>query len=214
MGVAWYRCSYGASKSSGDSGLTQYLSKPGRWRHLDPKLFVTLKKLVYRGTRSVAEIQASEILGNATFHDEPVDVEAHPGANTKRRRDEWFEDVMEWLHGCDLVFADPDNGLCRDDRFNAARAGNAKRIPLRELTRLAEGRAAIVYHHFHRSYSHSQQLRECMDVLPECQYVYRWQAWMPRAFFLINTDEDIKCRLEAFATKWEPHGSLVRREDL
>ena len=111
LGVAWYRCSYGASKSSGDGGLTQYLSNPGRWRHLDPKLFVTLKKIVYRGTRSVAEIQASEILGNATFHDEPVDVEAHPVANRKRRRDEWFEDVMKRLHGCDLVFADPDNGL-------------------------------------------------------------------------------------------------------
>ena len=205
LGVAWYLNRNRAASSSGDGRLTGYLNAPERWRYLDDELFDTLKKLVCRGRRSVAEIQASGILGNATFHDEPVNV---------KRREAWFKGVIARLHDCDLVFADPDNGLYPDHRFNGAKAENSKRISLRELKRLAEGRTAIVYHHFHRSYSHDQQLREWMNELPECQYVYRWRARMPRAFFLITDDEEIERRLGAFATRWKAHGSLVRREDL
>ena len=204
LGVAWYLNRNRAASSSGDGRLTGYLNAPEQWRNLDHELFDTLKKLVCRGRRSVAEIQASGILGDATFHHEPVDVKG---------REAWFERVIARLHDCDLVFADPDNGLYLDHRFDGAKA-EAKRISLRELKRLAEGRTAIVYHHFHRKYSHDQQLSEWMNELPECQYVYRWRARMPRAFFVITDDEEIGRRLERFATGWKDHGSLVRREDL
>ena len=218
LGDAWASLGTGARTAlrrvRATEGLTQYLLDPQRWRHLDPTLFDTLKALVFRGKRSVAEIRASGILGNATFHDDTVDVGPHPVADRERRRDEWFEGVIDQLQGCDLVFADPDNGLCLDHRFTAARAENAKRIPLRELSRLAKGRAAIVYHHFHRSYSHRQQLREWLEALPDCRRVYHWRAWTPRAFFVLNTDQDIERRLRGFARKWNSHGSLVCREDL
>ena len=203
LGVAWYLNS--VASSLGDGKLTGYLHAPERWRDLDDKLFDTLKKLVCRGCRSVRKIEESGILGNATFHRKPVDV---------RSRKAWFNGVIDQLRDCDLVFADPDNGLYPDHLISGAKAENAKRISLRELKQLAAGRTAIVYHHFHRRYSHDQQLREWMDKLPECQYVYRWRARMPRAFFVITDDEEIERRLEGFATRWKPHGSLVRREDL
>ena len=208
LGVAWWYVKGNRTASSwGDGRLTGYLNAPERWRHLDDELFDTLRKLVCQGQRKVKKIEESGILGNATFHRKtvPADVE---------NRRVWFERVIARLHDCDLVFADPDNGLYADHRFEGAKAENAKRISPRELKRMAEGRTAIVYHHFHRSHSHDQQLREWMNELSECRYVYRWRAWMPRAFFVITDDEEIERRLERFAAKWKAHGSLVRRADL
>lgn len=84
-----------------------------------------------------------------------------------------------------------------------------------ELKRQYEERTATVYyHHFHRKYTHDQQLCEWMSELSECQCVYRWRAWILRAFFLINTDDDIKGLPVAFATKSESRGYFVRRQDL
>lgn len=208
LGVAWwYRNGNRAASSSGDGRLTGYLNAPERWRHLDDELFDTLRKLVCRGRRKVKKIEKSGIFVNATFHRKPVPADVE-------KREAWFEGVIARLHACDLIFADPDNGLYPDHRFNGTKAENAKRISPKELKRMAEGRTAIVYHHFHRSYSHDEQLREWMNELPECRYVYRWRAWMPRAFFVITDDEEIERRLERFAAKWKAHGYLVRRADL
>lgn len=207
LGVAWwYLNGNRAAGSSGDGRLTGYLNAPERWRRLDEELFDTLRELVCRGHRRVKKIEESGILGNAIFHGDPVPADIE-------KREAWFERVIADLHDCDLVFADPDNGLYPDHRFKGAKAENAKRISPRELKRMAAGRTAIVYHHFHRSYSHDEQLREWMSEIPECRYVYRWRARMPRAFFVITDDEEIECRLEGFAAKWQAHGSLVRRAD-
>lgn len=214
LGVACYLCSYGISKSPGHGGLTTYLEEPRRWRCLDAELFDKLRTLVDDGRRSVGRIRETGILGNAVFADEPVDVDALPVRDRKRERDEWFRRVVDRLSGCDLVFADPDNGLCLDDRFSPGLAANAKRIPLAEAERLAEGRTAVVYHHFDRSSSHREQLRDWMDRLPGCTAAYRWRARMPRAFFVVNSDADTDRRLERFANSWEPHGTLFRRDDL
>ena len=205
----WYRSGNRAAGSTGDGRLTGYLNAPERWRHLDEELFDTLRQLVCQGHRKVTKIEESGILRNATFHREPVPADV-------KMRDEWFEGVIDWLDDCDpdLIFADPDNGLYPDHGFNGAKAENAKRISPSELKRMADGRTAIVYHHFHRSYSHHQQLREWMNELPGCHYVYRWRARMPRAFFVITDDDKIERRLEWFAVKWKAHGALVRRTDL
>ena len=144
LGVAWYLSSHGRSKSPGHGGLTTYLEEPRTWRHPDVDLFDALRRQVSEGRRSVGEIRDTGILGNAVFADEPVDVDAIPVHDRQWWRDEWFERVLDRLSGCDLVFAAPDNGLYRDDRFSATRAENAKRIPLAEAKRLAEGRTAIV----------------------------------------------------------------------
>ncbi len=58
---------------------------------------------------------------------------------------------MEAFPGCNLVLANPDNVLYPDHRFSAGEQANAKRIPLAEAERLAEGRTAVLYHRFRRS---------------------------------------------------------------
>ena len=71
--------------------------------------------------------------------------------NVRERTDwrcKWFERVGDQLSDCELVFADPDNGLFPDNTFKPTRKESAKRIPLTEAMALAQkGRPAIIYHH-------------------------------------------------------------------
>ena len=196
LGVAWYLCV--------DGGHTEYLENPGVWWRLDPKLFDTLEELVDGGKkRSVAEIQRSGILGNAVFADELVPV---------RDRERWFERVKDKLSGCDLVFADPDNGLYPDDCFDPKDRENMKRMLLSEAKALAEGRTAVIYHHNTRKKGgHRQEIEEWMDRLPGCAHAYYWRRRSPRTFFVINPDFRIERRLEKFAECWRPHGELIVR---
>ena len=57
-----------------------------------------------------------------------------------------LERVQNALSACDLMFADPDNGLYPDEKFKPKRKENAKWIPLYESLALAEGRTAVFYH--------------------------------------------------------------------
>ena len=213
LGVAWYLCTDPGSTRAGDGRYTGYLQQPTEWRHLDCELFDTLKSLVDEGKRSVAEIQESGILGNADFSDEPLDVTGVPVRHRERWRYEWFEQVKNRLSCCDLVFADPDNGLYPDDRFRPRKKVNAKRIPFCEAKELAEGRTAVIYHHNNRAAKHCQQIRELMDRLPGSTWAYYWRRQSPRTFFVINPDVEMQRRLEEFTERWIPCGELVRGND-
>ena len=208
LGVAWYLCTDSGSTKKGDGRHIDYLKQDEKWRPLDCELFNTLKGLVDEGKRSVAEIRKSGILGNAVFADKPVDVAEIPVRCRERWRHEWLEQVKDKLSCCDLVFADPDNGLCRDDRFRPTKKVNAKRIPLYEVKELAEGRTAVIYHHNSRT-PHCQQIRDWMDRLPGCTHAYYWKRQSPRTFFVINPDTEMERRLKEFAELWSCHGKLV-----
>ena len=111
LGVAWYLCTDSGSTKKGDGRHIDYLKHEKKWQHLDCELFDALKGLVGEGKRSVAEIKKSGILGKAVFADKPVDVVGIPVRCREHWRHEWFEQVKDKLSCCDLVFADPDNGI-------------------------------------------------------------------------------------------------------
>lgn len=106
---------------------TAYLQRRTRWRHLDPDLFDVLKRLVDEGERSVGAVQREGLLGRATFAGERLDSARVAVRERESWRREWFEGVRNRLADCDLVFADPDNGLFPDDRFRPTQRESAKR---------------------------------------------------------------------------------------
>ena len=213
LGVAWYLRADDGPTGSGDGRYTEYLRQPDDWRHLDPELFDTLKELVDEDRRSVAEIQRSGILENAVFADEPLNVDKVAVRERERWRREWFERVKDALSDCDLVFADPDNGLCPDDRFKPTRKENAKRIRLSEALALAEGRPTVIYHHNGRSEPHRKEIQKWMDRLPRHVHAYYWRRYSNRTFFVINPDFKTERRLEKFAQSWgHRRGELARPE--
>jgi len=56
-----------------------------------------------------------------------------------------------------MIFIDPDNGLCQNERFSHGAPKDWKRLPLSEAMCLAQGRMAIIYHHNSRFKGGTQQ---------------------------------------------------------
>ena len=213
LGVAWYLCADLQTGNTGDGRHIAYLQRPDEWRHLDPDLFYTLKNLIDEKRRSVAEIEKSGILGSADFADEPVDVTQVANGEHKIWRRAWFERVRNALAASDLVFADPDNGLYPDEKFNPARKVNAKRIPLYEALALAEGRTAVIYHHNSRTRGgHIQEIQNWMSRMPGRTYAWYWQCQSNRTFFILNPDSETEYLIEDFAQRWSACGKLLRSE--
>lgn len=211
LGVAWYL--HPDDEPNGNGQHTAYLEQRTQWRHLDPDLFDVLQRLVDGGERSVGAVQAAGVLGSAAFAVEPLDIGRVSVGARKRWRREWFERVRSRLADYDLVFADPDNGLFPDERFQPTRRECAKRIPLAEAKALAAGRAAVIYHHnTRRRGGHHQEIQWWMGQLPGCTCAYYWRRWSNRTFFIVNADDEIERRLTRFVERWGDHGRLLHRE--
>ena len=211
LGVAWYL--HPDDEPEGNGQHTAYLQQRTEWRHLDRDLFDVLKRLVDGGKRSVRAVQAAGVLGSAVFAVEPLDIGRVSVRDRKRWRREWFERVRNRLADCDLVFADPDNGLFPDERFQPTRRECAKRIPLAEAAALAAGRAAVIYHHnTRRRGGHDREIQWWMGQLPGCTCAYYWRRWSNRTFFIVNADDEIERRLTRFVERWGDHGRLLHRE--
>ena len=210
LGVAWYMPTDSEPARSNDGRHTDYLDRPAEWRRLDPELFDGLGKLVRDGRRTVAAVQRSGLLGNAAFADEPLDVSRIPSRDRERWRREWFERIRARLADCDLVFADPDNGLYPDDGFRYGRKESSKRIPPSEALALADGRPAVIYHHNTRAKGgHFREIEAWMDRLPAGTLAYYWRRWSPRTFFVVNPDAITERRLGTFAALWGRNGKTV-----
>ena len=212
LGVAWYLRTDPDTTKAGDGSHTTYLQQPEKWRHLDPVVFDGMRRLVENRSRTVTAIQRSGLLKAAVFAAEPLDISKIPVKERERWRRNWFERVRVELAECDLVFADPDNGLYPNHRFGYTRKKNAKRIPLFEAEALAEGRSAVIYHHnTRRSGGHRQEVQHWMEQLPGCTCAYYWKPFSQRTFFVINPDAEMEHRLEEFEQNWKGHGDLVRK---
>ena len=208
LGVAWYL--HPDDGPPGDGRHITYLEHPGDWRNLDPELFDALREVVTANRRSVANIKQSGILGDAAFAEDRLEVcEVRP-RDRECWRHRWFDRIMDQLRDCDLVFADPDNGLVPDDRFRPTRKVSTKGIPIGEATVLAEGRTAVIYHHNSmRPGGHCEEIRWLRGQLPAGTMAYYWRRVSNRTFFIINPDEQIRRRLLEFETRWGNRGKLL-----
>ena len=213
LGVAWYlHPSAPRAQAGGDGRFTQYLLDAATWSALDPELFTALGALVGSGNRSVSSIEASGLLGDAVFADEPLDLREIPPRSRESWRQQWFERVTCRLSDREIIFADPDNGLCLDERFRPTRRESAKRIPLGEVAELVGRRPAIIYHHNSRFRGgHAKEIQWWMGRLPNCDWAWYWRRWSNRTFFVLNADRRTEDRLQRFANQWKPHADLVPR---
>ena len=210
LGVAWYLCVDPEVDNTGDGRHTAYLQRPGEWRHLDRDLFDTLKNLIDENRRSVTEIEKSGILGSADFVREPVDVTQVAVRERENWRRAWFERVQNALSACELVLADPDNGLYPDEKFKPTRKENSKRIPLYEALALAENRATVIYHHNSMMRGgHMQEIQNWMSRLPVRTFAWYWRRWSNRTFFILNPDSEIEHQARDFAQRWSASGTLL-----
>ena len=158
LGVVWYRTADEVHNADGKH--VAYLD-PGhrssaQLRQLDPDLYQRLARVVVSGQRSTAALAKAGVLDARTcffgdlldFADLPVTAR---GARLERRRS-WAQRALAATSGCDLIFADPDNGIRpASHRVPAHRTKAAKHAYLSELAAFAaRGQSLIVYHHAER----------------------------------------------------------------
>ena len=194
LGVAWYL--HPDEGPGGDGDHVDYLSRPKEFEDLDPALFAAMQSLRGTGQRSsVHDIAESRILGSAVFADEPLHIRSVKVPDRALWRQQWFERVQQQLSDCNMVFADPDNGLVADADFNPGRKESVKQLPVHEAIHLAEqGRTVVIYHHNARSRPHREEISWWMSQLPGCAYAFYWKRWSCRTFFIVNPDPAIEQR--------------------
>lgn len=199
LGVAWYFHPDEAHNSDGRH--TGYLSNPERWRHLDPELFDALQRLV-AGIRSVAAIEHAGLL-DATFHRTEVPSEGNGRFARAADRSRWFAEVEEALRPCDLVFADPDNGLVDDGQERRGDRKHAKQIPLQEALALARDRTTVIYHHNTRfKGGHYREVEHWLAQFGQHTLAVKASAFSCRTFFILNPDDVTSRRVERFCDGW------------
>jgi hypothetical protein len=202
LGVAWYL--YPNEGHNSDGRHTAFLSQPGIWRHLDPQLFDGLRK-VTSGRRSVAALQALGLL-DAVFAGEPLRQRAEPSPLRSNSRAAWFDRQLRSLDGCELVFADPDNGLTDNNPSRRSSLTFGKQLPLQEALALAEGRSAVIYHHNSRfKGGHAAEVNHWRRLLGSQTIAVRANAYSCRTFLILNPTGQLARRAEAFCTRWSEH---------
>ena len=163
----WYR-TVGETHNA-DGKYVAYLG-PGprssaRLRQLDPDLYERLASVVASGRRSTAALAAAGLPAAGTcFFGELLDLADLPvaaRAARQARRRSWVERALAATADCDLIFADPDNGIRSVGHpVPAHRTKAIKHAYLDELAAFARrGQSLIVYHHADRSAAVDQQAR-------------------------------------------------------
>ncbi|MER8578958.1 hypothetical protein NKG95_09440 [Mesorhizobium sp. M1423] len=201
IGVSWYL--YPDERHNEDGRHTAYLHERENWRHLDPELFDLLRETVL-GRRSVRELQ-NAFYEDSCFAAEPVPT-GLPASERSAARKSWFEKSLDQLAQCDLVFADPDNGLVGDEDWRWRAPNFGKQIPLSEVRALSAGRCAVIYHHNSRfKGGHDAEVESWLHALGMPAIAVRATAYSCRTFFVVNPDREIAERAREFCIKWKDH---------
>ncbi|MFN3856166.1 MAG: hypothetical protein ACK4RV_00335 [Caulobacter sp.] len=206
VGVAWYR--YPDEFHNSDGRHTGYLNAPETWRGLDEPLFDALRAIA-AGERSVRALEAAALLPRCRYASTPLELASPSFAERSRWRSRWFEDLLNLMADRELVFADPDNGLCEDHRFSAGTKSAWKRLPLSEALKLSSGRCGVVYHHNTRRVGgHLEEIRYWLSRLGEGAMAVRWKRFSVRTFFIVNATDAIRDRAKLFTHRWSQHADL------
>jgi len=213
LGVMWYL--FPDEDHNDDGKHITYLSKRDAWRQLDPELFDTLKHLVDEHRRSTAAVAQSGILGQAKYVFERLDAIWLSSDDRRAWRSAWFEGGLNYLSDCNLVFADPDNGLCEDDIFKPGSVKAWKRLPMNEARKLAAGRTAIIYHHNTRyKGGHEKEVGDWIMRLQSNTVALRWRAYNSRTFFIINPTKQIQRDAQQFVKAWGSKAEFYNQHGL
>lgn len=199
LGLAWYH--FPDEAHNNDGRHIDYIGQRELFGALDPDLFEHLASVVV-GERSIASLLP--ILPDAVTSKELIDLTKVPSRQKREWRSTWFTKLLKDLERCDLVFADPDNGVVDDNDARKGRPVFGKQIPLNEVQRLAKGRCAVIYHHnTRRKGGHDAEVDHWLDQFGMHALAVRATAFSPRTFFVINPTQEIEGRVKAFCDQWE-----------
>lgn len=197
--MVWYR--FRDEAHNKDGRHISYLEQSARYSQLDRDLFGHLKQVVVN-SRTIASLLPA--LGDVRSFDESVDHSTIPPRGRRDWRKSWLSRALDHVSGCDVVFADPDNGIVDDADWRKGQAKFGKQIPLGEVSVLSEGRCAIVYHHnTRRAGGHDAEVDHWLERFHTPAMAIRATAYSPRNFFVLNPDAEIEERVRNYCSRWQ-----------
>lgn len=140
IGINWYLTP--DEKRTGDGRHISYL-KNSSFQECDAKLWEGLRKIVFSGQRNIAALENSGLLTAQYFSDELNFLNKCP-AERKAEREVWIRRSLDELHGCDLLFVDPDNGLIVPSADKTSKSN--KYVLPSELAEYYKQGASVVYY--------------------------------------------------------------------
>lgn len=198
LGIAWYR--FPDEGHNGDGRHIGYLDRPQEYEALDPALFHHLRDVVSR-ERSITSLLP--VLEATASSDESLDVTEIPAKSRRVWRKQWFSTVLDNLKDCDLVFADPDNGIIDNQNSRKGASKFGKQMSLEEVRTLAAARCAVIYHHnTRRPGGHDAEVDFWLGEIGLPGFAVRATRYSPRTFFVFNPDEEVRERATAFCARW------------
>jgi hypothetical protein len=229
LGVVWYLVpdEGGAGNGAHVGYLDPTPANLNRFRRCDPALFDALQGTVRNGARSVRSIREQAVLPpDMVFYEKSLSFDGMPGigpAAAKARlehRSNWVQGALEATQGCDVVFADPDNGL--ESGTPRHRRKGPKFAYYDELAPyLQRGQSLVVYHHLHRSYPTSEQVRERLVQIGERlgeAFALLYKRGTLRVFFVVPSEAHWRMlseRARSFVKGcWGQHFVIVGMEEV
>ena len=140
IGVNWYRT---PDETHNNDGLHIGYLRKEQFRICDPTLWSTLGQIVSSGKREIATLEQSGIL-TAAYFDRLLDSSSGDKVVRQAVRMDWHRQALQALHGCDIVFVDPDNGLMVPSADGTAKS-NKFVLPY-ELAEYYHAGASIIYY--------------------------------------------------------------------
>ena len=140
IGINWYLVPN--ETHNGDGRLIGYL-KNRSFAACDEELWRSLGEIVENDQRKVAALEKDAILP-ARRYSAHLDFSDSRKSDRRAIRDQWHADAVGALHGCDLVFVDPDNGLICPSAVDMKKSN--KYVLCKELADYYNTGASVVYY--------------------------------------------------------------------
>ena len=207
LGVNWHL--HPDEERKRDGRFVEYLDKRDEWSRHDCELFNVLAAIVREDRRGVGAIEAPGVLRNAVFAGHEMNnYKCVSKVERRKFREDWLSEVKVKLKDCDIVFADPDNGLYDASEPDWSDDTMWKRILLSEAKSLAEdgngcSRTLIIYHHnTRRKGGHAKEVGFWKAKLGADTLAVRWRGRSPRTFFVVNPRPRMCALLNNFMAGW------------
>jgi hypothetical protein len=182
------------------------MERPEEWRRFDCDLFDGLLRIDRENTRDVAALEP--FLPDALFERRYVPCGALPYSHRPIERHNWLLDVRRRFEDRDLIFLDPDNGIApKSLKPTQRRAG--KSVFISGIKELKDSHRAIVIYHHHSMFKggHEAELRSIAGRLKADGFrvcgALRAKPWSPRAFFILDGDEELCSRALDIERRWD-----------
>lgn len=210
IGVNWYLTP--DETHNGDGRHIGYLEDK-RYSACDELLWRRLGELVRSGKRDTSELES---LLPAVFYRNKLDIRKMKKTERELARMAWHAGALEILHGCELVFLDPDNGLMVP---SAGTKSNKYVKPEEVIDYYAQGSSVIYYQHKARKKDgfYIQQHQELTAANPDATALgLKFITTSQRYYFFVVRPEHRKKVEDAvgklLASEWRTHFVLLPKD--